>query len=61
MIIIIMTIPCYKSGKSMIIAACYKGGKLMMTNLIIIKIKIICYEEDKVGGLYVRLYARVIC
>ena len=40
-IIIIMIMPCYKSGKSIMTVACYKGGKSIMTNLIIIKIKFV--------------------
>ena len=43
MIIIIMTMPCYKSDKSIMTAAYYKGGKLIMTSLIIIKIKFISF------------------
>ena len=35
---------CYKSGKTMMMAAYYKGGKLLMTSLIIImKIKFVCF------------------
>ena len=29
-----MTIPCYKSGKSMMTVACYKDGKLIMTTVL---------------------------
>ena len=36
-----ITISCYKSGKSIITAAFYKGGRLMMTSLIIMRIKFI--------------------
>ena len=48
MIIIIMTMPCYKSGKSIMTAACYKGGKSMMTSLIIIKIRFVYFLKDEV-------------
>ena len=41
-IIIIMIISFYESGKSMMIAAYYKGGKSMMISLIIIKIRFVC-------------------
>ena len=41
--IIIMTMPYYKSGKLIMSAACYKGGKSMMTSLIIIKIKFVSF------------------
>ena len=42
-----MTMPCYKSSKSMITAACYKDGESMMTSLIIMKIKFgwLCFRS----------------
>ena len=51
--------PCYKNGKLLMMAACYKSGKLMMTSLIIMKIKFICFEKDKVGKSRIRSYARL--
>ena len=53
-----MTKFCYKSGKSMMTGACYEGGELMMTNLIIIKIRFVCFWEDEVGGSSVRSDAK---
>ena len=43
MIIIIMTRPHYKNGKSMIIIAWYKNVKSKMTSLIIMKIKFVYF------------------
>ena len=57
-IIIIMTMPCYESGKTIMTAACYKGGKLMITSLIIImKIRFVYFQENEADGSYVRLHA----
>lgn len=44
--------------QSMMTATCYEGGKTMMTSLIIIKIKFICFKEDEIGGSYVQSHAR---
>ena len=53
-----MTIFCYKSGKSIMMAAYYKGDKSMMTSLIIIKIRFICFQEDEIGGSQVKSHAK---
>ena len=53
-----MTMPRYKSGESMMTAAYYESGKSIIRSLIIIKIRFICFEEDEVGGLFVRLRAK---
>ena len=47
--IIIMIMPCYKNDILMMKVACDKRGKLMMTNLIIIKVKFVYFKKDEVG------------
>ena len=50
--------PCYKSGELMMMAACYKDGKLMITSLIIIKIRFICFYENDFDGSCVKSHTR---
>ena len=56
--IIIMIMPCYGTAESVMMAAYYKGGKLMMTSLIIMKIRFVCFQEDEVAGSCVESRAR---
>ena len=51
-----MTISCYKSGNSIMIAAHYKGSELIIMSLIIIKIRFVCFQKDEVNRLYVKSY-----
>ena len=52
---------CYKNSKLIMTAARYKGGKLIITSLIIIKIRFVCFSKDKVGGSHIRSYIRSYC
>ena len=54
-----MIIVYYKIDKSIMISSCYKDGKLIMTSLIIIKIKFVRFEENKIDGLHARSHARL--
>ena len=39
-----MTMPCYKSGKSIMMGVCYKNGDIIIISLIIImKIRFVCF------------------
>ena len=42
----------------MIRVACYNGGKLIMTSLIIIKIKFVCFQKDEVDKSHVSSHTR---
>ena len=42
-----------------IIIPCYKGNKSLIANLIIMKIRFICFSKDEIGGLCVRSYVRL--
>ena len=50
---------CYQNGKSIITTPCYKDVESMITSLIIIKIRFVCFYKDKIGGLHVRSHARL--
>ena len=50
---------CFKSGKSVMTAACYKGDESMMTSLIIMTRKFVCFQKDEVDGSRVRSNARL--
>ena len=51
---------CYKSGNSMMPAACYKSSNLIMINLIIIiKIRFIYFKKDEIDRSYVKSNARL--
>ena len=49
----------YKNSMFMMTATYYKDNKSMMTSLIIMKIKFVCFKENKVDKSFVRLYARL--
>ena len=56
--IITIIMPHYKSGKSIMTAACYKDGKSIITSLIIMKISFVCFKEDEIDKSGIRSHAR---